>query len=111
MQNPIPISQSLRKEKIQPCSSQCLGTKQVLNKDYPLFGELISYLHNCNSMKFFPEPGYNLSSLTLIISLLGPQKTRLILHLSFKHQKIAAIFHRRNLSPCSGLDKIVKFHC
>lgn len=65
--------------------STVLGWAQgVCSQGYPLFQEFMPYLHNSNSIKFFPALGYNVSySLTLV--LLGPQKTKLILQLFFKH--------------------------
>lgn len=58
------------------CSARCLGTTQVLNKDFPLFRELIPYLHNCNSMIFFPALGYNLSPLLWSLVLCGATENK-----------------------------------
>lgn len=60
---------------------------------YPLLKELISYLCNCTSIKFFPVLGYNLSPISLISDSFGDTENKPNPSVILQTVEIAAIFH------------------
>lgn len=77
------------------CSAQCPRAKQVLNSIIrcPSLRELILYLHNYKSIKFFPALGYNLSAVSLIPGPFGDTENKTNPSVILQTPEIAAVFH------------------